>query len=97
MGLADNPKRFIGDKDLLIIDEIPTNLLIKSLAYADFASTREKASELGLKFQETFIFANDWVRERQKKAEAEVNSMLHHLSPSASMPCRTPVLARNSA
>jgi hypothetical protein len=62
MGLADNPKRFIGDKDLLIIDEIPTNLLIKSLAYANFARTREKASELGLKAQETFIVADDWVR-----------------------------------
>ena len=78
MGLADNPMRFIGDKDLLIIDEIPTNLLINSLTYADFARAREKASELGLKSQRTFIVADDWVRERQKRAEAEVNQAAFH-------------------
>lgn len=78
MGLADDPKRFIGHKDLLIVDEIPTNLQINSLTYTDFAKAREKASELGLNAQNTFVEADDWVRERQKKAEEEVNQAAFH-------------------
>ena len=78
MGLADNPKRFIGNKDLLIVDEIPTNLQINSLNYADFARARAKASELGLSSHRTFVVADDWVRKRQKRAEEEVNQAAFH-------------------
>ena len=73
MGLADDPMRFIGEKDLLIIDEIPTNLQINSLTYTDFANARKKASELGLISHGIFVTADDWVKQRQKKAEEEVN------------------------
>ena len=73
MGLTDDPMRFIGEKDLLIIDEIPTNLQINSLTYTDFANARKKASELGLISHGIFVTADDWVKQRQKKAEEEVN------------------------
>mgnify|MGYP001311695535 FL=1 len=72
MGPVD-PMRFIGEKDLLIIDEIPTNLQINSLTYTDFANARKKASELGLISHGIFVTADDWVKQRQKKAEEEVN------------------------
>ena len=73
MGKADDPRRFIGRKDVLLIDEIPTNLAINSLTYADFAKAREKAHEAGLCSGEIFAAADDWMRERQEKAENEVN------------------------
>ena len=73
MRKADDPKRFIGHKDVLLIDEIPNNLVINSLTYADFAKAREKAHEVGLCSSGTFAAADDWMRERQEKAEVEVN------------------------
>lgn len=73
MSKADDPKRFIGHKDVLLIDEIPNNLVINSLTYADFAKAREKAHEVGLCLSGTFAAADDWMRERQEKAEVEVN------------------------
>ena len=38
---ADDPKRFNVHQDVLLIDEIPNNLAINSLIYADFAKARE--------------------------------------------------------
>ena len=73
MSKADDPKRFIGHKDVLLIDEIPNNLVINSLTYADFAKAREKAHEVGLCSSGIFAVADDWMRERQEKAEVEVN------------------------
>lgn len=73
MSKADDPKRFIGHKDVLLIDEIPNNLVINSLTYADFAKAREKAHEVGLCSSGAFAAADDWMRERQEKAEVEVN------------------------
>ena len=73
MSKADDPKRFIGHKDVLLIDEIPNNLVINSLTYADFAKAREKAHEVGLCSSGIFAAADDWMRERQEKAEVEVN------------------------
>ena len=73
MSKADDPKRFIGHKDVLLIDEIPNNLVINSLTYADFAKAREKAHEVGLCSSGTFVATDVWMRERQEKAELEVN------------------------
>ena len=73
MSKADDPKRFIGHKDVLLIDEIPNNLVINSLTYADFAKAREKAHEVGLCSSGTFVATDVWMRERQEKAEVEVN------------------------
>ena len=64
---------FFGKKVLLIINEIPTHLQIQSLTYRDFATVRQKASELDLISHGIFVTADDWVKHRQKKAKEEVS------------------------
>ena len=71
LGRTDNPTRFIGEKDILIVDEVPTNLKIESLNVSDFTIAREKANELGLSCANFFTLIDDWAKKRQSLAEQE--------------------------
>lgn len=71
LGRSDNPMRFIGEKDILIVDEVPTNLKIEALSTSSFTIAREKANELGLNTAPFFKQMDDWAKQRQSLAEKE--------------------------
>ena len=69
-----NPKRFIGERDLVIVDEVPSTSEINSLSPTDFALAREISAERGLKSAKVYADVSNRVAARQDNADRSQNT-----------------------
>lgn len=76
-----DPRRHVGERDLLIVDEIPQNMAIRSLSPKDFTAARSHANELALSCAESFRNAATWVEKRQSDAESVQQADFRTLTP----------------
>lgn len=73
LGNAD-PRRWIGPRDLILIDEVPNTSKITSLKPTDFALAREISAERGLKTAKVYAEASNRVAKRQDNADRSQNT-----------------------
>ncbi|MBF9058169.1 hypothetical protein HKCCSP123_03145 [Rhodobacterales bacterium HKCCSP123] len=64
-----DPRRHVGERDLLIVDEIPQTMQIQALTPQDFTKARERAYAVGLSCAGSFARAAEWATLRQMNAE----------------------------
>lgn len=64
-----DPRKQVGERDILIVDEIPNTMEINSLGVTAFAEARAIANEKGLRFADHYVRTDGWIRQRQEEAE----------------------------
>jgi len=79
-GEKEDPKTHIGKRDLVIIDEVPSDFKIVSLSPTDFAAARKLSQSKGLKTQGTYAKASTKVGTRQTSASRSENTKLSKLT-----------------
>jgi hypothetical protein len=69
LGKGDDPTRHTGKRDLLIVDEVPTDSTANAIAASAFTKAREIAEAYNLKHLSSYRKAEEWAKLRYDTAE----------------------------
>ncbi|WP_108835662.1 DEAD/DEAH box helicase family protein [Tateyamaria sp. Alg231-49] len=75
----DDPTRHIGDKDILIVDEVPSTARAKAVQHSDIVKAREYAEEyLSQELKDGFRNLEEWVQRRHGYAVDDGGNAAFH-------------------
>ena len=83
LNVNDQPSKYIGDRDVLIVDEVPSQGMTKSIRQSDILKAREYAeSYLPAEYKQAFCALDGWANERHTAAlERGGNASIDPVSP----------------